>query len=98
MLYTQPNTMKSISEETTREDYNFKEVETLGLARLVSIGGEDTLSPMKMDRVLIINEGRAFAKIAGKHVDLTDGDVLEIPMGTELVINGFYKATLIQAK
>ena len=96
MHYLKPNTFKKISEETTIENYNFSDLDNLGLSILVSVGGEDKLGVEKYDRILILDEGLAFVEISGKNFELRDGSVLEIPAGTELTINGFYKAKLVK--
>lgn len=98
MLFKEPNTFKKLSEETSLQEYNFKEVEGLGVALLVSTGGREVFGPEKNERVLIIDEGRAFIEIGGKGLDLRDGDVIEIPVGMEAEINGFYKGKLISAR
>lgn len=80
------------------EKYGFKQVETIGLTLQTIVGGYENLDAVKFDRVIIVKKGLGFAKMQGKSFRLEENEVLEIPQGVSVDLNGQLQFYLISSK
>jgi hypothetical protein len=78
------------------EEWNFKEVNELGLTHNVVAGGKERIVPSEHDRLLIVTQG--FASLSDTKQVIRDGNVIEIPANTSIQFQGQLKYYLISKK
>jgi gentisate 1,2-dioxygenase len=97
MHFDRPNYKKE-KVKGFEEGYKFKHVETIGLSLETNEGGWENLEPAKVDRVLIFTKGWGSAKIQNRTYRFDEGDVIEVPQGVTVEMNGQFKYFCITNK